>query len=216
MYLGALVLLYRQLLVATAESQLMDGASVNPNFSPQDTRGYRNECALAAQQIARLLGLISFNGTLTKRCWICIYWSFTAAVVLLFSTTTKLLDGQSDTVEEDLNYAKSSMDMLERCRTSEPVAARYLDTLWPLYDSLQDMRQRIVGRHKTSIFALLESDPSLLSPAIAVSKQELAPISEKLSSLLLDPFGRKQGLPGDSTMRRVLNADGSCCVFWWK
>lgn len=194
----------------------MDGAIINPNFSLDDTRSYRNECALAAQQIARLLSLISFDGTLTKRCWICIYWSFTAAVVLLFSTTTKLFDGQADSVEGDLNYAKSCMDMLERCRAFEPVAARYLDTLWPLYDSLRDKHHRIVGRHKTSIFALLQADPSLLSPPIALSKEELAPISEKLSALLLDPFGRKQAKPGDNSMRRVLNADGSCCVFWWK
>lgn len=70
MYLGALVLLYRQLLVATAETQLTDGASWNLNISTQDARRYRDECAIAAQQMARILSLISFDGTLTKRCWL--------------------------------------------------------------------------------------------------------------------------------------------------
>lgn len=216
MYLGALVLLYRQLLVATAETQLTDGAASYSNLPAEDARRYRNECATAAQQMARILKLISFDGTLTRRCWLVIYWSFSAAVVLLFSATTRLIDGEPHGVDEDLSYAKSSMDMLECCRDYEPIAARFLDTLWPSYDALRDVHQRMIGRSKTSIFALLQADPSQLSPPIMVSKQEMGPISEKLSTLLLDPFGRKQGLPGDGSMRRLLNADGSCSVFWWK
>ncbi|KAJ4373034.1 hypothetical protein N0V83_003325 [Neocucurbitaria cava] len=216
MYLGALVLLYRQLLVAIAETQLADGSAYNPNFSTTDARRYRNDCAVAAQQIARILGLIDFDGTLTKRCWLIIYWAFSAAVVLLSSATTKLADGHTDGVDADLKYAKACMDKLEPSRQFEPIAARYLDTLWPLYDSLRDVLQRWVGRSKTSIFALIQADPSTMSPPIAVSKQEMGPISTKLTLLLTDPFGRKQGLPGDGSTRRLLNADGSCSVFWWK
>jgi len=216
MYLGALILLYRQLLVATAEMQLTDGAAVPADFSMADVHRYRNECATAAQQIARLLKLIHYDGTLTKRCWIIIYWSFSAAIVLLFSATTKLVDGEPHGVGTDLAYARACIDMLEPCRAFEPIAARFLDTLWPPYDALRDVYQRMVGRSKTSIFALLQADPSRLSPPIMVSKQEMFPISEKLSALLTDPFGRKQGLPDDGSMRRLLNADGSCSVFWWK
>jgi hypothetical protein len=117
-----------------------------------------------------------------------------------------MLDGNPDSVESDLNYAKGCMDMLEPCRSFEPVAARYLDILWPLYDSLRVKYQRMVGRSKTSIFALLQADPALLSPPIAVSKDEMGPICEKLSVLLSN----------DDSMRRSLNADGSCSVFWWK
>jgi hypothetical protein len=127
-----------------------------------------------------------------------------------------MLDGQTEGVDADLNYARGCMDMLEPCKKSETVAARYLDTLWPLYDSLRDKQQRMVGRSKTSIFALLESDPAQLSPPSMVSKEEMSPICEKLSVLLTDPFGRTQGDPDDGSMRRVLNDDGSCSVFWWK
>jgi hypothetical protein len=144
------------------------------------------------------------------------YWSFTASILLLFSATSKMLDGTTEGVEADLNYARGCMDMLEPCKNIESVAARYLETIWPLYDSLRDKHQRMVGRHKTSIFALLQADPALLSPPIAVSKEEMGPICEKLSVLLTDPFGRTQGEPDDGSMRRVLNDDGSCSVFWWK
>lgn len=70
MYLGAVILLYRQLLVATAEVQLTDGAAWDLNLSIEEAKRYRNECALAGQQVARILRLISCDGTLTKRCWL--------------------------------------------------------------------------------------------------------------------------------------------------
>lgn len=70
MYLGAVILIYRQLLVATAEGQLTDGAASNLSFSGDDARRFRNECAIAGQTIARILRLISFDGTLTRRCWL--------------------------------------------------------------------------------------------------------------------------------------------------
>jgi hypothetical protein len=71
MYLGALILLYRQLLVAAAEAQLTDGtACALNNISADEVKMYRQECTIAAQNIARMLGLISFDGTLTTRCWI--------------------------------------------------------------------------------------------------------------------------------------------------
>ncbi|KAJ4299067.1 hypothetical protein N0V90_004311 [Kalmusia sp. IMI 367209] len=215
MYLGAIILLYRQLLVATAETQLTDGAAWDLDLSIEDAKRYRNECAMAGQQVARLLRLISFDGTLTKRCWLIIYWAFTACIVLLFGATIKLLEGQSDSVEQDLTYAKACMDMLEPCRNAEPIAAHYLSILWPLYDTLRDIHHRMVGRAKTSIYAILQGDGNTLSPPIPVSKAEMGPISEKLSLLLTDPFGRKQNM-GHNSMRRVLNADGSCSVFWWK
>jgi hypothetical protein len=106
------------------------------------------------------------------------------------------------------------MDMLEPCKGCEPVAARYLDILWPLFDNLQNIHRRMISKQKGSIFALLQPDPRLLSPAIGVSKQEMGPISEKLTVLLTDPFGRKLGI--DGSMRRVLSADGSYSVFWWR
>lgn len=70
MYLGAVILVYRQLLVATAEGQLTDGVSNNASFSSNDARYYRSECTIAGQTIARILRQISFDGTLTRRCWL--------------------------------------------------------------------------------------------------------------------------------------------------
>jgi hypothetical protein len=70
MYLGALILLYRQLLVATAETQLSHDSTWELNISGTEARRHRDECAVAAQQIARILNVISFDGILMKRCWL--------------------------------------------------------------------------------------------------------------------------------------------------
>jgi hypothetical protein len=70
MYLGALILLYRQLLVATAETRLTDGFAWSTNIPEHEARRYRDECAIAAQQMARILDLIAFDGILVKRCWL--------------------------------------------------------------------------------------------------------------------------------------------------
>jgi hypothetical protein len=104
---------------------------------------------------------------------------------------------------------------MEPCRVYEPVAHRYLDIIWPLYDSLRNIYHRM-SKAKTSISMLLQADPSQLSPYIPVSKEEMSPISARLSALVMDPFGRHQGGEGDDDCRRVLNSDGSCSVFWWK
>ena len=128
---------------------------------------------------------------------------------------TLLLDGQTEGVDRDLAYAKDCMNMLEPCRASEPIAARYLDTLWPLHERLRDMHQRVLGRAKTSILSLLHADANTACPPVAVSRHEMSPISEKLSLLLIDPFGRMQERAGDGSMRRMLNEDGSCIVFWF-
>jgi hypothetical protein len=144
------------------------------------------------------------------------YWSFTSSIVLLFSATTKMLDGQTQGVEDDINHAKVCMERLEPCREFEPLAARYLDILGPIFESLRDKHQRMIGRSKSSLFAILHHQPDLLSPPIAVSKEEMGPICEQLSFLMTDPFGHKQASPDDKSMRRLLNDDGSCSVFWWK
>jgi hypothetical protein len=70
MYLGALILLYRQVLVTATKAQLDGELTADVEVSVEDFKRYRDECGVAAQQIARILSLFSFNETLTKRCWL--------------------------------------------------------------------------------------------------------------------------------------------------
>lgn len=73
MHLGAVVLLFRRQLVATTEAHLQDSGEWPKDLSVADANKCRDECAAAGQQVARILRLLSFDGTLTTRCWLIMY-----------------------------------------------------------------------------------------------------------------------------------------------
>jgi hypothetical protein len=105
---------------------------------------------------------------------------------------TKLLDCSTDGAGENISHAKDCLDMLESCCSHEVITNNGMAVLRPLYNSLRDVHQRMVGRAKTSIFSLLQpTDSNQLSPRIPLSKAEMQPIVENLAEILTDPFGRK-------------------------
>ena len=70
MYLGAVLLLYRQLLVAAAETSLTDGASWNLDLAEGEVARHKNECAMAASQMAQQQAvnqLAQFNGQIKSK-----------------------------------------------------------------------------------------------------------------------------------------------------
>ncbi|KAF2492338.1 hypothetical protein BU16DRAFT_620722 [Lophium mytilinum] len=152
-YLGALILLYRQSLIAASQVQSSkDSYRCTLDLSLKEIQNYREECVIAARQIARILGLIDFDGTLTKRCWLIIYWFFTACIVPLFSAVSKMLDGTQEGIAEDLTYANGCLETLQDCRGYEPVAERYIQPLLPIYESLRSVHSRTIGRAKPAYF----------------------------------------------------------------
>ncbi|KAF2748293.1 hypothetical protein M011DRAFT_400755 [Sporormia fimetaria CBS 119925] len=209
LYMGAIILLYRQTLVASTEAYLTDDTGSQCG----DARPYRDECGEAARQIAHILRVVTADGVPNPRCWLLIYWSFTACIVLMFTATHKLVDGDFEIAGSDLSCAQTCIDILRAARADEHLAPRFLDIIAPLHHGLRQIHQRVVGKARTSIFMLVQSDPSKHSPPIPVSKEEVRPCLEKLCELLTDPFGRNQQEPGG---RRMLNADGSYSEFWWK
>lgn len=144
------------------------------------------------------------------------YWAFSASIVLLFVATIRLVDGRLEDVEAYLTSAKSCLEILEPCGDFEPIAKRYLEIVSPLYISLRGIHHRAVGKAKTSISMLLQSDPNTLSPPVPINKEEVQPTLAVLCGLITDPFGRIQGALGNMEGRRILNGDGSYSVFWWR
>jgi hypothetical protein len=43
------------------------------DLSMVDANKYRDECGVAGQQVARILRGLTFDGTLTTRCWLLMY-----------------------------------------------------------------------------------------------------------------------------------------------
>lgn len=68
LYLGAVTLLYRQLVVAADEDEQAGQWTLGVN--QRDMHKYQAGCEMAAQQITRVLSVMDLNGYCTLRCWL--------------------------------------------------------------------------------------------------------------------------------------------------
>ena len=67
LYLGAVILLYRQLVVAADENQQAGQWTLDVN---QRVLHKYQAVEMAAQQVARILSVMDINGYCTLRCWL--------------------------------------------------------------------------------------------------------------------------------------------------
>ncbi len=68
LYLGAVILLYRQLVVAADEDQ--QSGQWTLGVDQKELHKYQAGCEMAAQQVARVLNVVDINGYCTLRCWL--------------------------------------------------------------------------------------------------------------------------------------------------
>ncbi|EKG11964.1 hypothetical protein MPH_10859 [Macrophomina phaseolina MS6] len=238
-YLGAIINLYRQLLLQACQARIQSKWNLDMPYS--QIQNYRTRCSIAAQQMARMIPLISFSGAMTRRCWVMIYWAFHSCTVILFGIAQQMLDQRPATIDEDFAFAKVCVDTLSACSTAEPVAANYLGLIQPLHDALVDKHKRLKYQAATAantpvqqgllmpsshfsppqtVQLDLQSTASIDTPSLnhSVSEKldsEIVSISRKLSELLTDPFsmGIKAKIQG---VRESSNAVGTYSVLWWK
>ncbi|KAK0660721.1 High mobility group protein 20A [Lasiodiplodia hormozganensis] len=225
-YLGAIISLYRQLLLQACEARIHSKWNLDMPYS--QIQSYRTRCSIAAQQMTRMMQLISWNGAMTKRCWVMIHWAFQTCTVILFGIGLQMMDQHPATIEEDFAYAKVCADTLGACSTAEPVAAKYLAVIKPLYEALVDKRQRLQYekadeefRRSSAPLSTAQSHvelPGVSSqphPAAEPRDEEIISIVKKLSELLADPFslGLKAKIQG---VRETSNGVGTYSVLWWK
>ncbi|KAL0259401.1 hypothetical protein SLS55_005137 [Diplodia seriata] len=235
-YLGAIISLYRQLLLQACEARIHSKWDLDMPYS--QIQSYRTRCSIAAQQMTRMMQLISWSGAMTRRCWVMIYWAFQSSTIILFGIGQQMMDQVPATIEEDFAYAKVCAEILCACSTAEPVAAKYLAVIQPLYDALVDKRQRLQREMSELANAsmheeVLKSSAPLPSKALTQSTSppvelpsptqltaepadsEIISIVKKLSDLLADPFslGLKAKIQG---VRETSNGVGTYSVLWWK
>jgi hypothetical protein len=68
LYLGAVILLYRQLLVAADTDR--ETRQWTLAITERDVARYQAGCEMAAQQVARVLGVVKLEVYCTLRCWL--------------------------------------------------------------------------------------------------------------------------------------------------
>ncbi|KAF1983306.1 hypothetical protein K402DRAFT_176946 [Aulographum hederae CBS 113979] len=227
LYLGAITLLYREPLLL-AEKRRQSLPSPVP-VAQQGVLEYQQRCSMAAQQIARILGLISFDGVMTFRCWLTVYWAYTAATILLFMAAQKMLDRMIDGIDDDLLYAQACLEKLSAASPREHVAAKFASLVQPLYDGLLFLRQSKLQDdedvHRSAYSYACSGDEAsneLKAQTLAqqetneqVYYQQTVGIAEKLAGLLKDPFGRTINA-SEGGRPDIPTSDASTSVFWWR
>ncbi|KAK8177857.1 hypothetical protein IWX90DRAFT_422134 [Phyllosticta citrichinensis] len=152
-YLGAIISLYRQVLLNASNARIQSRWNLDVAYT--QVQDYRARCSMAAQQMTRIMSLIDFTSFMTRRCWVLIYWSFHSCTVILFNSAQQILDGDHNTAHltADLASAKLCIDTLDNCAQAEPVAAKHLALIQPLYEALAKHHQQNRATTATSTSA---------------------------------------------------------------
>ncbi|KAF1348954.1 hypothetical protein BDV97DRAFT_399492 [Delphinella strobiligena] len=132
LYLVSLMLLYRQLL------------NTSPPPIDQGSHGLfyqiHTDAVTAAQQSSRILNLLRADNCVVQRCWISIYQSYCATLLILHGIAQKLMQPISqDCYAEDLDQARRCLEVLDFCGEVDAVAAKFCNLLRPFYKALNSM-----------------------------------------------------------------------------
>lgn len=133
LYLGALILIYRTVL--NRPQQLIDE-------QPEKLRQIHNEAVTAAQQSSRIFNLLRQDNGIHQRCWLSIFQSYSASVMILYGIAEKLKtdsDGQGPLIADDLEQARRCMNVLRFCGEVDEVAAKFANMLQPYHETLESI-----------------------------------------------------------------------------
>ncbi|KAI9147209.1 Protein RTA1 [Paramyrothecium foliicola] len=136
LYLGAMILLYRQLALRFVQSY-RDGGHASFLQGPLHNvvLAYSSEVALAASTSARIIKLLFENNSIFKRCWLVIFQTYTTCTMLLHVAVQKQLHGfQQSTWQAEKAYAEDCLSVLSFCGTRDRIAAQYHEKLTPIFE----------------------------------------------------------------------------------
>ncbi|KAI9830903.1 MAG: hypothetical protein M1826_004333 [Phylliscum demangeonii] len=135
LYLGAIMLLYRRIMVDLAQ----EGATAVGGRGLARLDGWRSQAAryaadgfLAAKQSARILGLLLEADGIFRRCWLATFQAFTTCTVVLYGIAQKQLHGYAvRDCHDDLRQAEKCLLVLAHSGQVDEVARRFHGVLQP-------------------------------------------------------------------------------------
>ncbi|CUS07550.1 unnamed protein product [Tuber aestivum] len=134
-YLGTVILLTRRVLVELASGA--GGGSFEG--SSGEALGLAQTCLSAGRQTSELLGNLYSHKDLFKNCWVTIYSSFNASLILLFYTAQRrTLEQPYPQYREDLDAAARCTRIVEYCAEHDDLANCYLGLLKPFRQAAGD------------------------------------------------------------------------------
>ena len=132
LYLGAIMLIYRQILNRPQQSA---------NNREKNLDQAHIEAITAAQQSSRILNLLRQDNGVHRRCWLSIFQSYCAGVLILHGIAQNLtrMSDQKSSIMDDLQEAGRCLDILSYCGEVDAVAAQFCALLRPYYDTLRSI-----------------------------------------------------------------------------
>jgi hypothetical protein len=99
------------------------------------------EGLMAAKLAARILALMKQEDSIVQLCWLCIYSSYIAGIIILHAALQKILNRRPDsTWIADMTLVNVCADVLNYCAEIDPVASRLSTTLTTYMDALQRIK----------------------------------------------------------------------------
>lgn len=189
LYLGAIMLFSRCIMSHGISDESNPSAS---QVSSDRASNYIRDGYDAARQSARVLGLLKEENGAVKRCWVCIYQSYIAGVLLIQESFMLMLRRAEtkDGLEERIAIIAKSRDVLEYCGAEDAVAQELLHSLDTYLTSLKAIQNIGVD----AVMDLYGAGPSLSRlmfsdyVTIASDNSTLHVIARELLALVRQPF----------------------------
>ena len=99
------------------------------------------EGLMAAKLAARILALMRQEGSIVQLCWLCIYSSYTAGIIVLQAAAQKILNRHHEsTWIADLTLVNACVDVLLYCAEVDPIAVKLSTTLSTYLEAIQSIK----------------------------------------------------------------------------
>jgi hypothetical protein len=131
-YLSAIMLLSRRLLIAYIPLNSIGTVSVLAEAQRAIRDGF-----VAAQTIARVMESMLAESQVVQVCWLCIFTSYTAGLMVAYEAAQKAIHGLPITA--DLEILKKSLNVLSYCAQKDVLAGRLRDLLDSEFEGLQEV-----------------------------------------------------------------------------
>lgn len=141
-YLGSIILLTRRLHVERVVTRVGTGGRFDASSHASSSRGdvqeeFSRMCVSAARQLATVVGMLRTENRLTRRCWLIIQSSYTAALIISLKVAThRGRPTLESAFTENMSLISRCLLVLSHCATFDAVAARYLQILNPIHAAL--------------------------------------------------------------------------------
>ncbi|KAF1914820.1 hypothetical protein BDU57DRAFT_589002 [Ampelomyces quisqualis] len=131
-YLSAMMLLCRRLITSYVATD-----SVGTVALPAEAQRAIRDGFVAAQTNARVMGSMLAEGKVVQVCWLCIFTSYTAGVMVAYKATQKAIHGLPITA--DLAIMTKCVNVLSYCALKDAMAGRFRDLLVNELGGLQEV-----------------------------------------------------------------------------